>query len=163
MEGRFISRMLFRSLNQLIIVPAFKIGLGRLISNQLTGHIMVLKTLGRRTGKSRYTPVSYAVINGVIYCYQGRRLKGQWYLNLLKDPTVEVLLPDRSFEGRAEVVVDPVIRVAAMRHILTSSGLGGLVYGFNPHTVQDDSIREKTIGIHVIRITPKGSKGDRIG
>lgn len=90
MNSRIVSRALFRFVNRFIVVPAFRMGLGRLISNPLTGQIMVLKFRGRRTGKIYYTPVSYAAIDGKIYCYQGKRLKGQWYLGLMANPEVEI-------------------------------------------------------------------------
>ena len=154
MNSRFFSRALFRYVNQLIVVPAFKMGLGRLISNPLVGQVMVLKFRGKRTGRIYYTPVSYAVIDGKIYCYQGKRLKGQWYQSLMANPEVEILLPDRHILGFAEEVTDSRERQAAIRQILKSSGLGSFVYGFNPNTASDELIQEKTRGIPVVRITP---------
>ncbi len=132
----------------------FKIGLGRVISNPLVGQVMVLKFRGKRTGKIYYTPVSYAVIDGKIYCYQRKRLKGQWYLSLMANPEVEILLPDGHILGFTEDVKDSKEREAAMRQILKSSGLGSFVYGFNPNTASDKLIWEKTRGIPVVRITP---------
>ncbi len=153
MNSRFFSRALFRYFNRFIVVPAFRMGLGGLISNPLVGQVMVLKFRGKRTGKIYYTPVSYA-IDGKIYCYQGKRLKGQWYLSLMANPEVEILLPDRHMLGFAEEVIDSREREAAMRQILKSSGLGSFVYGFNPNTASDELIQEKTRGIPVVRITP---------
>lgn len=158
MNARFFSRALFRYVNQLIVVPAFKMGLGRLISNPLVGQVMVIKFRGKRTGKIYYTPVSYAVIDGKVYCYQGKRLKGQWYLSLMANPEVEILLPDGHMLGFAEEVIDSREREAAMRQILKSSGLGSFVYGFNPNTASGRLIQEKTKGIPVVRITPHGRK-----
>jgi hypothetical protein len=155
MDAKSISRAIFRHLNRFIIVPAFKMGLGRVLSNPLTGQVMVLKFKGRKTGKTYYTPVSYAAIDGKIYCYQGKRLKGQWYLNLLADPRVEVLLPDGHLLGFAEDVTDCKERADAVRQILKSSGLGGFVYGFNPGTASDKVILEKTRDIPVVRINPQ--------
>lgn len=154
MNSRILSRALFRYLNRFIVVPAFRIGLGKLISNPLVGQVMVLKFRGKRTGKIYYTPVSYAVIDGNIYCYQGKRLKGQWYLSLMANPEVEILLPGGHVQGFAEEVIDSRERETAMRQILKSSGLGSVVYGFNPNTASDELIREKTRGIPVVRITP---------
>lgn len=154
MNSRFLSRALFRYVNRFIVVPAFKMGLGRLISNPLAGQVMVLKFRGKRTGKIYYTPVSYAVIDGKIYCYQGKRLKGQWYLSLIANPEVEILLPNGHMLGFAEEVIESKERQAAMRQILKSSGLGSFIYRFNPNTASDELIQEKTKGIPVVRITP---------
>lgn len=154
MNGKNFSRALFRYLNRLVVVPAFKMGLGRFFSNPLTGQVMVLKFRGRRTGKIYHTPVSYAVINGKIYCYQGKRLKGQWYLSSMANPEVEILLPERHLLGYAEEIRDSGEREEAMRKILKSSGLGSFVYGFNPFTASDKLIQEKIRDIPVMRITP---------
>ncbi|VVB72042.1 F420H(2)-dependent quinone reductase [uncultured archaeon] len=152
MNAISIEKTFFWILNQYIVVPAFKRGLGKLISNPLTGSIMVLGTIGRKTGEGRYTPVNYAIIAGNIYCYQGRRLKGSWYLNILANPQVEVLLPGRTLIGYAEEVKDEKEAVYAIRQILKAAGLGGFVYGFNPFNAADNVIREITEGIPVIRI-----------
>lgn len=115
---------------------------------------MVLKTIGRKTGKVRYTPVSYALIDENIYCYQGRHLKGKWYLNILANPQVEVFLPDRLLIGYAQEVRDPKEAALAIRQILKGSGLGSFLYGFNPFTATDDVLSKKIQGIPVIRIKP---------
>jgi hypothetical protein len=153
MNRKLLYRSLFRYLNRFIVVPAFKVGLGRFFSNPLTGQVMVLKFRGRRTGKVYYTPVSFAAIDGKIYCYQGKRLKGQWYLSLIANPEVEVLLPDGHLLGFAEEVMDSRGREIALGHILRSSGLGGFIYGFNPFAASDKLIQEKTRDIPVMRIT----------
>jgi len=51
---------------------------------------MVLKIKGKKMDRTYYAPVSHAVFDGMIYCYQGKRFKGQWYLSLMADPKVEV-------------------------------------------------------------------------
>lgn len=157
-NGKNLSRALFRYLNRLVVVPAFKTGLGRLFSNPLTGQVMVLKFRGRRTGKIYYTPVSYASIDGKIYCYQGKRLLGQWYLSLMASPEVEILLPDEHLLGFAEEVKDCREREIAMGQILKKSGLVGFIYGFNPFAASDEQIPEKMKDIPVMRITPHKRK-----
>lgn len=152
MDKRSFLRAFFRFINRLIVVPAFQSGLGRIISNRLTGNIMVLGTVGRKTGKIRYTPVSYAKIEEKIYCYQGKEMKGQWYLNLLANPKVEVLLPIGRFSGRGEEVSDAAEKLQAMRQILKCSGLNSSMYGFNPVSASDEVVQEKTKDMPVIRI-----------
>jgi deazaflavin-dependent oxidoreductase (nitroreductase family) len=149
-----IEKAAFMVLNRYIVVPGFKRGLGRLISNPLTGRIMVLRLTGRRTGKIRYTPVNYAIIEENLYCYQGRHLKGEWYLNILANPQVEVILPGRTLNGFAEEVTNAREAAYAILHILRGSGLGAFIYGFNPFTVTDDVLLKKIAGIPVIRIKP---------
>jgi deazaflavin-dependent oxidoreductase (nitroreductase family) len=153
MDKRSVLRAFFRLVNRFIVVPAFHRGLGRIISNSLTGDIMVLGIAGRKTGKIRYTPVSYARIGPRVYCYQGKEMKGQWYLNLLANPEVEVFLPNGRFFGYSEEISDTAERLQAMRQILLGSGLNSSMYGFDPEAAPDDVVREKTKDIPVIRIT----------
>lgn len=160
----WVYRLFFRLLNSFFVLPAFRIGLGRIVSNPVTGRVMVLVLKGRKTGRTRYTPVGYAIVNGRIYCYRGERSQGTWYLNLLAEPHIEVMLPDRRIRGRAEEVVDDDEKFTALREILKNGGLSGFVYGFNPWRVEEDLLRERLRGVRVIRINPEGpakSRDDR--
>lgn len=166
MLERRVTRAFFRMLNRFFVVPAFRIGLGNLFSNSIIGHIMILKVSGRKTGKMRYVPLSYTVIDGKIYCYQGRRLKGQWYLNILANPKIEMILPGNQLKGYAEVVADPTEAAYAIRQLLKDSGPGGFIYGFNPFTAPDELVLDMTRDIPVVKITPidnfeATSKGSR--
>lgn len=139
------------------MVPAFRLGLGLFIANPITGYVMVLKTKGRKTGKVRYTPLNYALIDGKVYCLRGRNLLGKWYLNLKADPNVEVILPGGCrISGTAVDVIDPDLANASLLQILKASGFGGFIYGFNPHTSDEAMVRKKIEGISVVRITPTG-------
>jgi len=113
---------------------------------------MVLRITGKKTGKIRYTPVSYARIGPNIYCYQGKEMKGQWYLNLLAHPEVEVLLPEGRFSGHGEEVHDTAEKMQAIRQILMGSGLNRSMYKFDPKTATDEVVQKKTGDIPVIRI-----------
>jgi deazaflavin-dependent oxidoreductase (nitroreductase family) len=152
MEKRSVLRTIFRLINRFIVVPAFQLGWGRIISNPITGDVMVLGITGRRTGKMRYTPVSYARMGPNVYCYQGREMKGQWYLNLLANPKIEVLLPEGRFSGRGEEVSDYREKMRAIRQLLMASGLNRSMYGFDPKTAADEVVLEKTRDMPVIRI-----------
>lgn len=157
MSALKIYRLFFRLLNSFFVLPAFRIGAGRIVSNPVTGRVMVLVLKGRRTGRTRYTPVGYAIMNGRIYCYRGERSQGAWYLNLLAEPHIEIILPDGRIRGHAEEVSDDDEKFAALRQILKNGGLSGLIYGFNPRTVEEDVLRKRMAGVKVVRITPDGS------
>jgi deazaflavin-dependent oxidoreductase (nitroreductase family) len=152
MDRNFIPRTFFSLFNRFAVVPAFKMGLGRFVGNPITGRIMVLKNTGRKSGKARYTPLDYAEIDGKVYCFQGRHLKGKWYLNVKANPDVEVFLPGGNSAGHAEEVTDTQERTRAIREVLKNGGIGGFIYGFNPFTASDLVIQEKTRGIPIIRI-----------
>jgi hypothetical protein len=70
-------RRIFQYLNRYFMVPVFRLGLGAFIANPFSGYIMVIKTIGHKTGKERYTPTDYTIQNGNIYCVAGfaRRLR----------------------------------------------------------------------------------------
>ncbi|HNQ55801.1 MAG TPA: nitroreductase/quinone reductase family protein [Methanothrix sp.] len=153
MDQRSLLRAVFRIVNRFIVVPGFKMGLGRFISNPLTGNIMVLGIRGRKTGKIRYAPVSFAWQDEKVYCYQGKETRGQWYLNILAHPDVDVLLPRERFTGRAEQLPEGPERLKALRMLLQGSGLSRSMYGFNPADASDQELEEKTRGIPVISIS----------
>jgi hypothetical protein len=96
--------------------------------------------------------VYHALIGESIYCYQGKHLKGQWYLNVLANPDVEVLLPSGTLKGIAEEVSDPKEAAYAIRQILKSSGVWAFLYGFNPFTIEDAVLEKKVQKMPVIRI-----------
>jgi hypothetical protein len=155
MSASGIYRLFFRLLNSFFVLPAFRIGMARVVSNPVTGRVMVLILKGRKTGRTRYTPVGYAAMNGRIYCYRGERSQGAWYLNLLAEPHIEVMLPGRRVRGYAEEVTDEDEKFAALRQILKNGGLSGFIYGFNPWTVEEGVLRDRMRGVAVIRIDPE--------
>ena len=48
-------RSVFRVLNKFFMVPMFRLGFGPFFGNPFSGFIMVMKTIGRKTGKMRYS------------------------------------------------------------------------------------------------------------
>ncbi len=71
------------------------------------GKTLLLETRGRKTGKSRTTPLYY-VRDGdayaVIGSYGGSPTMPAWYLNITAEPEVQVEVGSRRFHARAEVV-----------------------------------------------------------
>jgi deazaflavin-dependent oxidoreductase (nitroreductase family) len=151
-----ILRQAFRLLNKFFMVPAYRLGLGAFISNPLSGYIMVIKTTGRKSGRARYTPVNYALMDGCIYCLSGWRSRADWYRNVMANPRLEVLLPGGALMGIAEEVVDPDEQLRAARQLLKNAGFVGFTLGFNPFTASDEEVRHKCQGIPALRIRPHG-------
>ena len=151
-----ILRRVFWLLNKVFMVPMFRLGLGALVGNPLTGYIMVLKTVGRRTGKVRYTPVNYAILNGKVYCLAGFGRISDWYRNLQANPKVELILPGRALAGMAQEVEDAGEQMRALRQVMKNAGLPGLVYGVSPSKASDEVLREKAGGTRCLCITPYG-------
>ncbi len=133
-----VLRRIFWVLNKVFMVPVFKLGLGALVCNPLTGYIMVIRTVGRKSGKQRFTPVNYAIKDGYIYCMAGFGRKAHWYLNLRSNPQLEVILPGRALAGEAQEVSDPDEALWACKQVSKNAGFAGFMEGFNPWTAADE-------------------------
>lgn len=155
MESRAVRRF-FRYLNKYFMVPVFRSGLGPFMGNPFTGYIMVIKSVGHRTGLLRYAPVNYAILNGNIYCLAGVGKATHWYRNLVAKPKVELVLPSGPVAGVAEEVTDPEERPIILRQILKNSGFAGFSLGFNPHTAPDEVLRAQAEGLPIMCIRPTG-------
>ncbi|HBY92456.1 MAG: nitroreductase family deazaflavin-dependent oxidoreductase [Ardenticatenaceae bacterium] len=149
-------RRFFRLLNRFFMVPVFRLGLGPMMVNPFSGYIMLLKTIGHKTGKVRYAPVNYAILDGNVYCLAGWGQIAHWYRNLRAQPAVEVLLPGGALAGLAEEVIDPDESLRALRQVLKNGGFAGFFLGCNPFTAADEVLREKSGGVPVVRIRPAG-------
>ena len=149
-------RYVFWLLNKFFMVPIFRLGIGPFFGNPIWGYMMVLKTTGRKSGKTRYSPVNYAILNGNIYCMAGWGQVADWYRNLLLSPQIEMILPGRALAGIAEEVNGSTERITALRKVLKAGGFAGFMLGFNPYTASDEKLAEKTKGVPLIRIKPCG-------
>jgi deazaflavin-dependent oxidoreductase (nitroreductase family) len=155
MESKFIRR-LFSIFNKFFMIPVFRLGLGSLIGNPFTGYMVVLKTIGHKTGKTRYTPVNYTIWNGSVYCLAGAGKVAHWYRNLTANPAVDLLLPRGAVAAEASEVTDREEKIVAVRQILKKGGFAGFFLGFNPYRAGDEKIHAAIEGIPVIRFQPTG-------
>ena len=151
-----VSRLILKFINKFFILPLFRIGLGSFIGNPITGYIMIVKTIGWKTGKERYVPVNYAILDGNIYCMAGFGKRSHWYRNLQSQPNIEIIIPSGPLAGVAEDVTNSKEATFIFRQILKNSGFAGFFAGFNPFTVSDNELRKKTKDYPLIRIRPTG-------
>lgn len=149
-------RRVFWYLNRYFMVPLFRLGLGPWMGSPFGGYIIVLKVIGRKTGKVRHAPVNYAIENGNVYCLAGFGGLSDWYRNLLAHPNVEVIMPGGTIAGVAEQVTDPDERLRMLRRIMINAGFAGFFYGYNPRTVSDEQLLDSTRDVPVIRIRLRG-------
>jgi len=145
-------RAVFRGLNHYFMVPAFRLGLGPFIGTPFGGYMMVIKTVGRKTGKVRYAPVNYAIMGGSVYCCAGFGTVSHWYRNLKAQPQIELLMPSGVVTGTAEDVTDDGERLCALRQVLRNGGFAGFFMGFNPYTAADKVVLRESQNIPVIRV-----------
>jgi deazaflavin-dependent oxidoreductase (nitroreductase family) len=149
-------RRVFWLFNKLFMVPMFRLGFGPFVGNSISGYIMVLKTVGRRTGKVRYAPVNYAIHKGNVYCMAGGGRFSDWYRNMITAREVEAILPAGSVFGAVGEVSDLEERRVVLRKILQNAGFAGFFTGFNPFTVKDEELMRKTDEMPLLRIHPVG-------
>ena len=138
------------------MVPVFRIGLGFMLGNPLSGYIMVLKVVGRKSGKIRFAPVNYAIQNGNIYCISGGRQTSDWYRNLKANPQIEVILPAGAIFGVVDEVIEPWERLLIIRQVLKNAGFAGFFEGYNPFSISDDDLAAKIGDLPLLRIRPTG-------
>ncbi len=151
-----MGRRTFVLFNRFFMVPMFRLGFGPFMGNRVTGYIMVLRTIGRKSGKVRYSPVSDAIHRGNGDCMAGFGRLSDWYRNLQATNEVEAILPGGAIYGLVEGVEDIAERKLILRMILKNAGFAGFFEGFNPFTVTDDELLAKTAGLPLLRIHPIG-------
>ncbi len=151
-----LMRRIFWFVNKFFMVPLFRIGFGPFFVNPLTGYIMVLKPVGRKTGKVRFAPVNYAIHKGDIYCISGGRKTSDWYHNLLANPEVEMILPSGSVYAHVDEISDLETRRMVIRQILKNAGFAGFFEGYNPFTITDDELMRKSGDMPLLRFHPLG-------
>jgi deazaflavin-dependent oxidoreductase (nitroreductase family) len=142
--------------NKIFMVPIFRLGLGSLFGNPFWGYMMVLKTTGRKSGKVRFSPVNYTIMNGTVYCLAGRGQMADWYRNMVANPNIEMILPGGALAGVVDEVPDSPERTTALRRVLKAGGFAGFMLGENPYTVSDEKLAEKSKDLPLMRIKPTG-------
>lgn len=95
----------------------YAIGLGPIVGRI----ILLLTTIGRKTGLKRVTPLQYEEIDGRYYLGSARGLQADWVRNIQCNPQVHVRVKSIHFHGQAEVVTEPAriadfIEIRLQRH-----------------------------------------------
>lgn len=70
--------------------------------------VMLLTTIGRKSGLPRVTPLQYEEVDGEYYIASARGRDADWFKNLCANPKVHVQIRDLEFDAVAEPVTDPV-------------------------------------------------------
>ncbi len=75
--------------------------------SKVVSKVLVLTTIGRKSGKPRSTPLQFEQVAGLYYVASARGVKADWYRNLVVCPKVDVQIGDRHFSTFAELMTDP--------------------------------------------------------
>jgi deazaflavin-dependent oxidoreductase (nitroreductase family) len=149
-------RRFFHFMNKFFMVPLFRLGFGIFFGNPFSGYIMVLKVRGRKSGKTRYAPVNYAIADGKVWCIAGFGRKSDWYRNALEHPDIEAILPGGAVAGFVSEVSDAETRLRVMRAIFKNAGFAGFFEGFNPYRISDAEFAARTAHIPLVCLQPQG-------
>jgi deazaflavin-dependent oxidoreductase (nitroreductase family) len=165
-EGKSLDETLrqgFKYFNPIMLL-FWRLGLGTWMSfwPEGFGRYMVITHTGRKTGMRRQTPVNYAIVDGEVYCTAGFGHISDWYRNIMKNPQVEIWLPDGWWETTAEEVTDPQARLPLMRQVIRDSGFAGRLAGIDAGRISDEELDRLTSGyrlIHLRRTAPRTGFG----
>jgi deazaflavin-dependent oxidoreductase (nitroreductase family) len=147
----------FKGANKYVMVPALKAGLGKYMSNPLTGYLMILRTRGRKSGEMRDAPLGYTIAGDAVYCMAGFGTKTNWFQNILADHKVEVILPSRAFCGIAEEVTDEAERLRVLPDLLKSMGaIAGALGMGNAWKMAPEEVARKCEGLPLVRVRATG-------
>ena len=72
-----------------------------------TRMVLLLTTIGRKSGLPRTTPLQFEEIDGKTYIASARGKDADWFKNILANPNVHVQVRTRQFDAVAEPVTDP--------------------------------------------------------
>jgi deazaflavin-dependent oxidoreductase (nitroreductase family) len=83
---------------------AYALGLGPLVGR----FVLLLTTIGRKSGRPRVTPLVYEERDGTYIVASARGPSADWLRNIQANPNVHVRVGSRRFDASAEVITDPV-------------------------------------------------------
>jgi len=75
--------------------------------SKAANRVLVLTTVGRKSGKLRATPLQFEEVEGVYYIASARGVQADWYRNLAACPRVNVQVGGKHFSALAEPMTDP--------------------------------------------------------
>ena len=71
-----------------------------------TKMVLLLTTIGRKSGLQRITPLQFENIDGMIYLGSARGQESDWFKNILITPSVHVQIQQKEFDAIAEPVIE---------------------------------------------------------
>jgi len=144
----------FRVLNRYVAGPMIRVGAGPLLCTPVSGSILMLRTVGRKSGLVREAPLGYAVVDGRVAMIAGYGRDAHWFRNALANPTVEIALPGAVFAGTAEELTDRVVRREAFRAVMAALGTVGQLTLGDTAQMDDDEVDRLADAFPVLAVAP---------
>lgn len=153
-------RRWFRRLNRGMVL-LWRMGLGPLFGRwpSTAGTILVIRHVGRVSGRTHATPLNYADVDGVAFCLAAFGTGADWYKNVMLRPRVEVWLPDGRWLMEAADGDGRPDRVSLVRRVLVHSGFAAPLFGLHPRRMTDAEIEKTTADYRLVelrRVEPLG-------
>lgn len=70
--------------------------------------VLLLTTIGRKSGLPRVTPLQFEEVEGNYYIASARGQDADWFKNIQANPNVHVQIREQEFDAVAEPVTDPL-------------------------------------------------------
>ncbi|MFC1960478.1 nitroreductase/quinone reductase family protein [Chloroflexota bacterium] len=129
-QSRFLNS--FKIINK-IIVPLYRWRVLPLLGLHRHARLYVITTKGRKSGKQRYTPLEYFVLDGEVYGGVTNPAKSQWHKNILANPDdVWVQMGFRCFHARIEYLNDEEFIEAIKLYTLQYPKAVAIAWGWDP-------------------------------
>lgn len=162
-------RQAFKVLNKFVVL-LWRLGIGPMMGMvpDKTGQFLVIVHTGRKTGKTRYTPVNFARVEGELYVTAGFGSEAHWFKNITTNPNIEIWVDNERWSAVAEDVSDHPDRLRLLREVLIGSGFAAVLAGLDPRKLNDEELNaasEHYRLIHLRRcqpITGDGGPGDLV-
>lgn len=135
-------------------VLLYRLGLHRLVS----GKVLLLTTIGRRTGKPRVAPLDYEEEEGTFYLIPNQGTRATWYRNLVAHPEVTIQVGGRRMEAIATPVTDVRQKAHVLRLFVRRRWAWGVkkYYGIPPGA-SDEDLLELAPERAVVAVSPRTS------
>src|SRR5512138_20446 len=147
-------RRVFHAMNHFMVFM-WKMGLGRMMNCWPAGfgRIMVIRHVGRRSGKPYLTPVNYAIVEGEIYSTAGFGPGTDWYRNLMANPDIQLWLPQGNRRAHACDESNSPSRVRLLREIVIASGFAGPLLGVDQKKFTDEQLEKASGDYRLVHFT----------
>jgi len=147
-------RRVFHAMNHFMVFM-WKIGMGRLINCWPAGfgRIMVIRHIGRVSGREYLTPVNYVPAGNEVYCAAGFGPGTDWYRNILSKPNVELWLPEGRRRAHACDASDSPERTRLLRAVVVASGFAGPLMGVDSRKLTDEQLEQAARDYRLVHFT----------
>lgn len=135
-------------------VLLYRLGFHRLVS----GKVLLLTTIGRRTGQPRVAPLDYEEEEGTFYLIPNQGTHATWYRNLIAHPDVTIQVGGRRMEAIATPVTDVQKKAHVLRLFASRRWASGMnkYYGIPPGA-SDEDLLELAPHRAVVAVRPRTS------